>query len=239
MTQVTVVLGAGADEARPLLDGTGARPVLADDWAAGMAASLRAGLRALATRTRTPSRRSSRWSTCPTCAPTSYAGWPTAAGTPGRRPRGVRRGPRPGGHPAYDVGVHVGRSTADRATTASASSSAGAQAGPQRGGRTRRQSSASTGRAPSVEQRPGLVGTRRAPRRSRHRPALAQGPDTAHHAPRLVADQRLGRPIRLRAPRSRPCSVRAERLGVQVRDGCRPGGAEPATLTSPALAVTR
>jgi molybdenum cofactor cytidylyltransferase/nicotine blue oxidoreductase len=45
---VTVVLGAGADEARPLLDGTGARPVLADDWAAGLAASLRAGLRALA-----------------------------------------------------------------------------------------------------------------------------------------------------------------------------------------------
>lgn len=44
---VTVVLGAGADEARPLLDGTGARSVLADDWAAGMAASLRAGLRAL------------------------------------------------------------------------------------------------------------------------------------------------------------------------------------------------
>ena len=44
---VTVVLGAGADEARPLLDGTGARYVLADDWAAGMAASLRAGLRAL------------------------------------------------------------------------------------------------------------------------------------------------------------------------------------------------
>jgi molybdenum cofactor cytidylyltransferase/nicotine blue oxidoreductase len=45
---VTVVLGAGADEARPLLDGTGARWVLADDWAAGMAASLRAGLTALA-----------------------------------------------------------------------------------------------------------------------------------------------------------------------------------------------
>lgn len=45
---VTVVLGACADEARPLLKGTGASAVVADDWAEGMGASLRAGLRALA-----------------------------------------------------------------------------------------------------------------------------------------------------------------------------------------------
>jgi CTP:molybdopterin cytidylyltransferase MocA len=45
---VTVVLGAAADEARPLLDGTGARWLVADDWAEGMSASLRAGLAALA-----------------------------------------------------------------------------------------------------------------------------------------------------------------------------------------------
>lgn len=45
---VTVVLGAGAEEAVGLLDGTGVDVVLAQDWAAGMSASLRAGLRALA-----------------------------------------------------------------------------------------------------------------------------------------------------------------------------------------------
>ena len=44
---VTVVLGAGADEAVPLLEGTGVEAVVADDWAEGMGASLRAGLRAL------------------------------------------------------------------------------------------------------------------------------------------------------------------------------------------------
>lgn len=42
--QVTVVLGAGADQARPLLDGTDCQVVVAEDWAAGMSASLRAGL---------------------------------------------------------------------------------------------------------------------------------------------------------------------------------------------------
>jgi molybdenum cofactor cytidylyltransferase/nicotine blue oxidoreductase len=44
--QVTVVLGASAEEALPLLDGTGATAVVAADWADGMSASLRAGLRA-------------------------------------------------------------------------------------------------------------------------------------------------------------------------------------------------
>ncbi|MQW74618.1 NTP transferase domain-containing protein [Nocardioides sp. dk4132] len=45
--EVTVVLGAGAAEARELLAGTAAEVVVAPDWADGMAASLRAGLRAL------------------------------------------------------------------------------------------------------------------------------------------------------------------------------------------------
>ena len=43
---VTVVLGAGAAEARLLLD-SGAHVVVAGDWAEGMGASLRAGLQAL------------------------------------------------------------------------------------------------------------------------------------------------------------------------------------------------
>jgi len=42
--QVDVVLGAGAEEALPLLDGTGAAAVVAADWDEGMSASLRAGL---------------------------------------------------------------------------------------------------------------------------------------------------------------------------------------------------
>ena len=42
--QVTVVLGAGADEARPLLDGSECHVVVAEDWAEGLSASLRAGL---------------------------------------------------------------------------------------------------------------------------------------------------------------------------------------------------
>lgn len=45
--RVTVVLGAAADEAVPLLDGLGVDVVIAADWAEGMSASLRAGLRAL------------------------------------------------------------------------------------------------------------------------------------------------------------------------------------------------
>ena len=45
---VTVVLGAGADDAAPLLRDTGAAVVVAEDWSEGMGASLRAGLRALA-----------------------------------------------------------------------------------------------------------------------------------------------------------------------------------------------
>lgn len=42
--QVDVVLGAAAEEALPLLEGTGATAVVAADWAHGMSASLRAGL---------------------------------------------------------------------------------------------------------------------------------------------------------------------------------------------------
>jgi CTP:molybdopterin cytidylyltransferase MocA len=45
--RVTVVLGAAADEARPLLEGYDVEVVLAEDWAEGMGASLRAGLRSL------------------------------------------------------------------------------------------------------------------------------------------------------------------------------------------------
>lgn len=44
---VTVVLGAAADEALELLDGLGVNVVIAPDWAEGMSASLRAGLRAM------------------------------------------------------------------------------------------------------------------------------------------------------------------------------------------------
>jgi molybdenum cofactor cytidylyltransferase/nicotine blue oxidoreductase len=44
---VTVVLGAAAEQALPLLDGTGATAVVAADWDEGMSASLRAGLAAL------------------------------------------------------------------------------------------------------------------------------------------------------------------------------------------------
>jgi molybdenum cofactor cytidylyltransferase/nicotine blue oxidoreductase len=45
-TVVDVVLGAGAEEALPLLAGTGASAVVAADWAEGLSASLRAGLAA-------------------------------------------------------------------------------------------------------------------------------------------------------------------------------------------------
>ena len=44
---VTVVLGAAAAEAAPLLEGTEATYVVADDWADGMGASLRTGLSSL------------------------------------------------------------------------------------------------------------------------------------------------------------------------------------------------
>ena len=44
---VAVVLGASAEEALPLLDGTHAVPVVAGEWAEGMGASLRAGLEAV------------------------------------------------------------------------------------------------------------------------------------------------------------------------------------------------
>ena len=46
-TGVTVVLGAGADEAVRLLDGLGVDVVVAHDWATGMSASLRSGLESL------------------------------------------------------------------------------------------------------------------------------------------------------------------------------------------------
>ena len=45
--RVTVVLGASADEARPLLTDADVAVVVAEDWAEGMGASLRAGLAAL------------------------------------------------------------------------------------------------------------------------------------------------------------------------------------------------
>lgn len=45
-TQVSVVLGASAEEALPLLEGTGATAVVAADWEDGMSASLHAGLAA-------------------------------------------------------------------------------------------------------------------------------------------------------------------------------------------------
>ncbi len=45
-SSVTVALGAEAEQARLLLDGTGATDIVVDDWAAGMSASLRAGLTA-------------------------------------------------------------------------------------------------------------------------------------------------------------------------------------------------
>jgi molybdenum cofactor cytidylyltransferase/nicotine blue oxidoreductase len=44
---VTVVLGAGADEAVSLLDGLGVDVVVAHDWNTGMSASLRSGLESL------------------------------------------------------------------------------------------------------------------------------------------------------------------------------------------------
>ena len=44
---VTVVLGAGADEAVRLLDGLGVDVVVAHEWAEGMSASLRSGLASL------------------------------------------------------------------------------------------------------------------------------------------------------------------------------------------------
>lgn len=46
-SRVTVVLGASAEEALPLLEGSGATGVVVADWAEGMSASLRAGLAAL------------------------------------------------------------------------------------------------------------------------------------------------------------------------------------------------
>ncbi|GAA1759136.1 nucleotidyltransferase family protein [Nocardioides hankookensis] len=46
-TRVTVVLGASADEALPLLEGSGATGIVVAEWADGMSASLRAGLAGL------------------------------------------------------------------------------------------------------------------------------------------------------------------------------------------------
>lgn len=46
---VVVVLGAMAQEARPLLDGVEVDVVVAGEWETGMSASLRSGLRSLAT----------------------------------------------------------------------------------------------------------------------------------------------------------------------------------------------
>jgi molybdenum cofactor cytidylyltransferase/nicotine blue oxidoreductase len=46
-SRVTVVLGAAAEEALPLLEGSGATGIVVAEWADGMSASLRAGLAAL------------------------------------------------------------------------------------------------------------------------------------------------------------------------------------------------
>jgi CTP:molybdopterin cytidylyltransferase MocA len=46
-SQVVVVLGARAEEARPLLDGTDVAVVVSDDWEQGLATSLRTGLQSL------------------------------------------------------------------------------------------------------------------------------------------------------------------------------------------------
>jgi len=46
-SRVTVVLGAGAEKARPLLEGYDVDVVVAADWDEGMGASLRTGLRSL------------------------------------------------------------------------------------------------------------------------------------------------------------------------------------------------
>jgi len=46
-SRVTVVLGAAAADALPLLEGSDALVVVAEDWASGMGASLRAGLSSL------------------------------------------------------------------------------------------------------------------------------------------------------------------------------------------------
>ena len=73
--RVTVVLGAGAEEARPLLEGYDVDVVVAEDWDEGMGASLRTGLQSLTDRCRPL--RWSPWSTSPTSAPTSYAGCST------------------------------------------------------------------------------------------------------------------------------------------------------------------
>ena len=48
-SNVVVVLGARADEARQVLDGVDVGVVVADDWEEGMSASLRTGLRSLDT----------------------------------------------------------------------------------------------------------------------------------------------------------------------------------------------
>lgn len=48
--QVYVVLGAAAEDARPLLEGLPVEVVVAEDWADGMGASLRAGLAAVGRR---------------------------------------------------------------------------------------------------------------------------------------------------------------------------------------------
>ena len=93
---VTVVLGAGADEASALLADAGVevRQVVAADWADGMGASLRAGLESLDDGRTVPTRWSSPWSTCPTSAPRSYGGCSPTRSTPrrcaGRRTTGPR-----------------------------------------------------------------------------------------------------------------------------------------------------
>ncbi|MGL4176518.1 MAG: nucleotidyltransferase family protein [Dermatophilaceae bacterium] len=54
LPRVVVVLGAGAEEALPLVESTGAESVVAADWAEGMGASLRTGLAYLSDTTGAP-----------------------------------------------------------------------------------------------------------------------------------------------------------------------------------------
>ena len=85
---VTVVLGAAAAEAAPLLDEVDATYVLAEDWAAGMGASLRAGLSSLPPEV--------------DCAVVSLVDLPDVGPPVVRRLRGLGVGPASLARAAYD-----------------------------------------------------------------------------------------------------------------------------------------
>lgn len=85
---VTVVLGAAAAEAAPLLEGLDATHVLATDWADGMGASLRAGLASLGDDV--------------DCAVVSLVDLPDVGPAVVRRLRGLGTGPASLARAAYD-----------------------------------------------------------------------------------------------------------------------------------------